>query len=62
MPHALPDPADEPFLEVAIAGQVACLITGNQIHFPPKLCMGAKVLSANEFLIFYKKQQKRKIT
>jgi len=62
LPHALPDPADEPFLEVAIAGQAACFVTGNQIHFPPKLCMGVKVLSPSQFLSFYKKQEKRKIT
>jgi len=58
--HSLPDPDDEPFLEVAIAGQVACLVTGNHVHFPPKLCLGVKVLSPNEFLSFYKKQRKSK--
>jgi putative PIN family toxin of toxin-antitoxin system len=58
--HSLPDPDDEPFLEVAIAGQVTCLVTGNHVHFPPKLCLGVKVLSPNEFLSFYKKQRKSK--
>ncbi|MBI4745656.1 MAG: putative toxin-antitoxin system toxin component, PIN family [Deltaproteobacteria bacterium] len=58
LPHSLPDTDDEPFLEVAIAGKVACLITGNSIHFPPKLCKGVKVFSPSEFLSFYKKQQK----
>jgi uncharacterized protein len=62
LPHSLPDPDDEPFLEVAIAGKVTCLVTKNHIHFPPKLCLGVKVLSPNEFLSFYKKQQKRKST
>jgi putative PIN family toxin of toxin-antitoxin system len=56
--HSLPDPDDEPFLEVAIAGHVACLITGNQSHFPPKLCMGIKVLSPNQGINFCKKQRK----
>jgi putative PIN family toxin of toxin-antitoxin system len=60
LPHSLPDPDDEPFLEVAIAGQVRCLITGNHVHFPPKLCLGVKVFSPKEFLNFYKRQQKRK--
>ena len=60
LPHSLPDPDDEPFLEVAIAGQVSCLVTGNHVHFPPKLCLGVKVLSPNEFLSFYKKQRKSK--
>lgn len=57
---SLPDIDDEPFLEVAVAGKVACLVTGNSIHFPSKLCKGVKVLSPSKFLNFYKKQQKRK--
>ncbi len=57
LPHILPDPDDRPFLEVAIGGQVACLVSGNQSHFPPELRGGVKVLSPNEFLSFYKKQQ-----
>jgi putative PIN family toxin of toxin-antitoxin system len=59
LPHSLPDPDDEPFLEVAIAGQVGCLVTGNRVHFPPKRCLGVNVFSPNEFLNFYKRQQKR---
>ncbi|MCJ7792028.1 MAG: putative toxin-antitoxin system toxin component, PIN family [Dehalococcoidia bacterium] len=62
LPHSLPDPDDEPFLEVAIAGQVTCLVTGNRIHFPLKLCLGVRVLSPKEFLSFYKKQQTLKST
>jgi uncharacterized protein len=57
--HSLPDPDDEPFLEVALASQAACLVTGNQKHFPAKLRQGTKVLSPKEFIIFYKNQQKR---
>ena len=57
--HTLPDPDDRPFLEVAIGDQVACLVTGNQSHFPPKLRMGVRVLSPNEFISFYKKQRRR---
>ena len=30
----LPDPDDEAFLEVAIAGNVRYLITGNIVHYP----------------------------
>ncbi len=56
----LPDPGDEPFLEVAVAGQAVCLVTGNQAHFPPKKCQGIKVLSPGEFLTFYRRQQKQK--
>jgi putative PIN family toxin of toxin-antitoxin system len=55
--HSLPDPEDEPFLEVTLASQSACLVTGNQKHFPAERCQGAKVISPNEFLIFFKNQQ-----
>ncbi len=56
---SLPDPGDQPFLEVAVAGQAACLVTGNRAHFPTKLCQGVKVLSPNDFLTSYRKQRKR---
>jgi len=52
--QSLPDPDDEPFLEVAMAGQAVCLVTGNHAHFPPPLCRPVKVLSPSEFLEFYK--------
>jgi putative PIN family toxin of toxin-antitoxin system len=61
LPHILPDPDDRPFLEVAMGGLAVCLVTGNQSHFPPKLRMGVRVFSPNEFLSFYKKQRRRKI-
>jgi putative PIN family toxin of toxin-antitoxin system len=54
----LPDPGDQPFLEVAVAGQAECLVTGNHAHFPAKQCHGVKVLSPSEFLAFYRSQQK----
>jgi putative PIN family toxin of toxin-antitoxin system len=57
LPQALPDIDDEPFLEVAIAGKAACLVTGNKLHFPAKQRQGVKVLSPREFSNFYKKQQ-----
>jgi uncharacterized protein len=56
---SLPDPDDEPFLEVALHGDAECLVTGNQAHFPPKLCQGIKILSPAQFLTYYKKGQKR---
>jgi uncharacterized protein len=56
----LPDPGDEPFLEVAVAGQAVCLVTGNQAHFPPKQCQGVKVFSPSDFLTFYRRQRKQK--
>jgi putative PIN family toxin of toxin-antitoxin system len=45
----LPDPADEPFLEVAAAAQ-AWLVTGNMRHFPPGRRGGVVVLSPRECL------------
>jgi predicted nucleic acid-binding protein len=58
----LPDPGDQPFLEVAVVGQAVCLVTGNHTHFPPKECHGVKVLSPSDFLTFYRGQQKQKST
>ena len=62
--YSLPDPDDEPFLEVALASHAVCLITGNQKHFPAERCQDAKVISPDEFLIFFKNQQtdKKRIT
>jgi len=54
---SLPDIDDEPFLEVAIAAQTICIVTGNQIHFPADLCQGVMVLSPSEFLTYYKKKR-----
>ena len=58
LPEALPDPNDQPFLEVAVAAQAACLITGNRAHFPARHCQGLTVLSPSEFLAFYRQHQK----
>jgi predicted nucleic acid-binding protein len=55
---SLPDADDEPFLEAAISGRAACLVTGNKGHFPPGLRWGIVVLSPREFLAFYKKHRK----
>ena len=52
--RSLPDIDDEPFLEVAIASQAICIVTGNQIHFPSELCQGVKIFSPADFLSFYK--------
>jgi predicted nucleic acid-binding protein len=58
----LSDSGDQPFLEVAFAGQAVCLVTGNHAHYPPNLRQGVKVLSPSEFLNFYRRQQKGKNT
>ena len=52
--NSLPDPGDQPFLEVAVTAQVECLVTGNRAHFPMKLCQGVSVLSPSDFLTFYR--------
>jgi putative PIN family toxin of toxin-antitoxin system len=54
--NLLPDPSDQPFLEVAVAAQAVCLVTGNLTHFPPKQCQKIKVLSPRDFLTFYRRQ------
>lgn len=48
--RSLPDPDDEPFLEVAIAGKVKILITGNKVDYPSVSRVGIKVLSPSEFI------------
>jgi len=54
----LPDPDDEPFLEVAIAGRAVCLITGNKSHYPQHSQQGIKILSPSEFIDFYRRRKK----
>jgi uncharacterized protein len=50
----LPDPDDEPFLEVALASRASCLITGNAVHYPSEYREGVVILSPAEFLEFYR--------
>ena len=58
--HSLPDPDDEPFLEIALTGGAEYLITGNHAHYPHDLCKGARVLPPADFLKRYSKRQKPK--
>jgi putative PIN family toxin of toxin-antitoxin system len=46
----LPDPNDEPFLEVALAARAEVLVTGNKRHFPRGEYGGVKIDSPGEFL------------
>jgi len=46
----LPDPDDEPFLEVALSGGAMAIVTGNKRHFPKKEYEAVKILSPAEFL------------
>jgi len=52
----LPDLDDEPFLEVAIAENVKCLITGNTAHYTDSSRQGITILSPSEFLEFYREE------
>jgi putative PIN family toxin of toxin-antitoxin system len=54
--NLLPDPGDQPFLEVAVAAQAVCLVTGNLAHFPVERCGEIKILSPSDFLTFYRRQ------
>ena len=59
LPEPLPDPDDEPFLQVAIAGRAAYLVTGNLAHFPENLRCEIKVVSPGAFLSIFVREQKR---
>ena len=56
--HRLPDPDDEAFLEVALAGKARHLVTGNLRHFPPGSRQGVRVVSPREFLEAYRRAGK----
>ncbi len=49
----LPDPYDEPFLEVALSGKGECLITGNVAHYPSASRRKMRVLTPRQFLNRY---------
>lgn len=52
--HAIPDPGDLPFAEVAIAAQADALVTGNARHFGGLESAGVVVQTPAEFLEHYK--------
>ncbi len=54
LPRNLPDPDDEPFLEVAMSGEAECLVTGNVKHYPEDHRRGMKVVSPAEFVELYR--------
>jgi len=54
----LPDLDDEPFLEVAIAGRVVSLVTGNSAHYPPSPFNGINIFPPSQFVEFYRNQYK----
>ena len=52
----LPDPDDEPFLEVA--GKALALVTGNSIHYPASPFKGVNIFQPSHFVEFYRNQDK----
>jgi uncharacterized protein len=54
----LPDPDDEAFLEVALAGNATCLVTGNVRHYPASARSGMTVLPPAAFLRYYAEKTK----
>lgn len=50
----LPDPDDEVFLAVALAGRAQCLVTGNIRHYPPNRRQGVHVVAPRQFLDLYR--------
>jgi len=47
---ALPDPADQMFVEVAVSGHADFLVTGNLKHFPKGARQSTEVLSPRDFI------------
>jgi putative PIN family toxin of toxin-antitoxin system len=54
--HRLPDPEDEPFLEVAAQGRVDALVTGNMRHFPKNCRAGVPVMTPDEVIALIRRQ------
>jgi putative PIN family toxin of toxin-antitoxin system len=50
----LPDPDDEPFLEVAVASGADYLVTGNLVHFPAEASAGVRVVSPAQLVEAYR--------
>lgn len=50
----LPDPDDEPFLAVALAGAAEYLVTGNLADFPAAKRRGCAVVRPAEFMDFWR--------
>ena len=50
----LPDPDDEPFLEVALESGARYLVTGNLKHYPPPARCGIEVLAPRPFIELYR--------
>jgi putative PIN family toxin of toxin-antitoxin system len=54
--HRLPDPEDEPSLEVAAQGRVDALVTGNIRHFPANCRAGVPVMTPDELIALIRRK------
>ena len=57
LPAPLPDPDDEPFVEIALACGATYLVSGNRAHFPDDLCHGVTIVSPAQFLKAYRERR-----
>ncbi len=55
--YDLPDKDDEPFLEVAAAGEADYLVTGNIKHYPVKKRQNVQVVTPVDFLQEYRRKK-----
>lgn len=53
----LPDPDDEPFLEVAIRAKADSLVTFNTKHYPLENRQGVAISTPSDFLDLYRKRK-----
>ncbi|MBC7107003.1 MAG: putative toxin-antitoxin system toxin component, PIN family [Firmicutes bacterium] len=56
LPERLPDPDDEPFLEVALAVEGAILVTGNKKHFRTACAGKTTLLDPGEFIALWRER------
>ena len=56
--NRLPDPDDEPFLEVAVSARAVSLVTGNAVHYPPSPFMGINIFSPSQFVELYRSRDR----
>lgn len=53
--ESLPDPDDEAFLAVALAGEAQFLVAGNLRNYPERCRQGVRVVSPRDFLETYRR-------
>lgn len=56
LPEGLPDPDDEPFLEVALAVEGAILVTANKKHFTTASGRKILILDPGEFISLWRER------